>query len=322
MFKNKINGKVYIGKTINWKGRVLGHKSSAKNPKYHFGRALRKYGWDNFERIRLVDDVPEEKLPELEKKYIKLHNSKNPAFGYNLTEGGEGMSGYEFTTEQRQAMSHSHIKNHTVEGGGSICFNKASNKWQVRSKRNHEDKTDGITIGSYYTQETAAKALLLYNTTGERRPSDVIFRRIGTIKERNGRFRGVYQNLSVGTFATEELAQAALDKRIEQVANGVVFVPKKRKYGTIQKQKNGKFRPQYKRKYLGTYDSEAEAEAAIKKCIDRGTVFVSKKRKYGTIWKTKNGRFGGRYKRKNVGTYDSEAEVEAAIKKCIENKSL
>lgn len=301
---------------------MLGHKSSAKNPKYYFGRALRKYGWDNFERIRLVDDVPEDKLPELEKKYIKLHNSKNPAFGYNLTEGGEGMSGYEFTTEQRQAMSQSHIKNHTVEGGGSICFNTAMKKWHVRSKRNYEDKTDGITIGHYFTKETAAKALLLYNTTGERRPSDVMFRRIGSIEERNGRFRGVYQNLSVGTFATKELAQAALDKRIEQVANGVVFVPKKRKYGTIMKQKNGRFRPQYKRKHLGTYDSEAEAEAAIRKCIDRGTVFVSKKRKYGTIWKTKNGRFGGRYKRKNVGTYDSEAEVEAAIKKRIENKSL
>jgi hypothetical protein len=69
----------------------------------------------------------------------------------------------------------------------------------------------------------------LYNTTGERRPSDVVerrpsdvverrpsdvvFRRIGTIKERNGRFRGVYQHLSVGTFATEELAQTALDKQ-------------------------------------------------------------------------------------------------------------
>lgn len=268
MFKNKINGKVYIGKTINWKRRELGHKHSAKNPKYHFGRALRKYGWENFEIICLIDDVPEEDLDDLETEYIKLYNSNNPAFGYNLTKGGEGVSGYEFTEEQRQALSHSHIKNHTVEGGGSICFNKTSNKWQVRAKRNHEDKTDGITIGSYYTQETAAKALLLYNTTGERRPSDVIFRRIGTIKERNGRFRGVYQNLSVGTFATEELAQTALDKRIEQVANGVVFVPKKRKYGTIWKTKNGRFGGRYKRKNVGIYDSEAEVEAAIKKRIE------------------------------------------------------
>ena len=119
MFKNKINGKVYIGKTINWKGRERGHKNSAKNPKYYFGRALRKYGWDNFERDCLIDDVPEEDLDDLETEYIKFYNSKNPAFGYNETEGGEGMSGYEFTTEQRQAMSRSHTKNHTVEGGGS-----------------------------------------------------------------------------------------------------------------------------------------------------------------------------------------------------------
>ena len=86
-------------------------------------------------------------------------------------------------------------------------------------------------------KETAAKALLLYNTTGERRPSDVIFRRIGTIKERNGRFRGVYKNLSVGTFATEELAQAALDKRIEQVANGIVFVSKKKESMKLSRSK-------------------------------------------------------------------------------------
>ena len=42
----------------------------------------------------------------------------------------------------------------------------------------------------------------------------------------------------------------------------------KRKYGTIWKTKNGRFGGRYKRKNVGTYDSEAEVEAAIKKCIE------------------------------------------------------
>ena len=54
-FTNKVNGKIYIGKTINWKRRMCKHKSSAKKPKYYFGRALRKYGFDNFEIVSIFN---------------------------------------------------------------------------------------------------------------------------------------------------------------------------------------------------------------------------------------------------------------------------
>lgn len=46
-YTNKINGKIYIGQTINEKRRLNQHKKSSENSLFH--RAIKKYGWENFE---------------------------------------------------------------------------------------------------------------------------------------------------------------------------------------------------------------------------------------------------------------------------------
>ena len=84
------SGKCYIGKTINdvlqrWKQhRKKGSGCTAiKN-------AIKKYGWENFTKS-VIDWAPENGLDNLERYYIKLHNSMSPN-GYNLTVGGDGGS--------------------------------------------------------------------------------------------------------------------------------------------------------------------------------------------------------------------------------------
>ena len=95
---NQINGKVYVGQTINsLKRRQSNHKQGAfvKQDHYYFHKALRKYGFDNF-----VWEILEEfdieldihlfcLLNEAERKYIALYNSNNPQNGYNMTKGGD-----------------------------------------------------------------------------------------------------------------------------------------------------------------------------------------------------------------------------------------
>lgn len=96
-YQNKINGKVYIGQSINLEARKYGHKSSAFNEKANdynsqFHQAIRKYGWDNFDYEIIAELTPEEyskeTLNKLEIFFIKYYNSYHN--GYNATEGGDG----------------------------------------------------------------------------------------------------------------------------------------------------------------------------------------------------------------------------------------
>ena len=96
LITNLINDKVYVGQSIEYKKRMKTHEDSGKNPKFYLGYAIRKYGWENFTKEILIDDVPEEDLNNLEINYIAFYNSFGPG-GYNLTKGGGGMSGYKFT---------------------------------------------------------------------------------------------------------------------------------------------------------------------------------------------------------------------------------
>lgn len=95
-FTNKINGKSYIGQSIDIERRYKQHKASAldeKNSNYNcsFYKAIRKYGWDNFTH-EILEEVDKDEfnrvlLNTLEVEYIALFNSyKN---GYNMTPGGD-----------------------------------------------------------------------------------------------------------------------------------------------------------------------------------------------------------------------------------------
>lgn len=84
--KNRINDKIYIGKTIKkLNERISGHIKSDS----YIGRAIRKYGLESFEISTI--DIAEDKntLNEKEKYWIKFYNCKSP-IGYNLASGGDG----------------------------------------------------------------------------------------------------------------------------------------------------------------------------------------------------------------------------------------
>lgn len=90
-FKNKVNGKRYIGQSIHLEKRYNEHKNNHLNPKYcnynsKFYRALRKYGFENFE-YNILAICQQDDLNELEQFYIQKYDSKKS--GYNSTFGGE-----------------------------------------------------------------------------------------------------------------------------------------------------------------------------------------------------------------------------------------
>ena len=70
-----------------------------------FHRALRKYGFDNFKVEQLSKHETEEEALAEEVRMIALLNTRNRDIGYNMTDGGDGASGYKFTDEQRKRLS-------------------------------------------------------------------------------------------------------------------------------------------------------------------------------------------------------------------------
>ncbi len=92
-YTNKINGKKYIGQTINPEQRKRNHKHEALNYKtdYYFHRAIRKHGLENFEYKVLEENI--ENLSDREEYYIKEYNTLWPN-GYNEISFHLGMPDY------------------------------------------------------------------------------------------------------------------------------------------------------------------------------------------------------------------------------------
>lgn len=81
--ENLINGKKYIGQSIDIQRRFNEHKRDKDNCRIH--QALRKYGINNFS-FEVVEECPTILLDEREKYWIKYYDSFNN--GYNATTGG------------------------------------------------------------------------------------------------------------------------------------------------------------------------------------------------------------------------------------------
>lgn len=92
IIRNKINGKVYIGQSVDITRRWWEHKSRAfdlNNNCFHkpLYQAFRKYGIENFE-LNILCECAEEELNKEEAKYIKQFNSLVPN-GYNILESSD-----------------------------------------------------------------------------------------------------------------------------------------------------------------------------------------------------------------------------------------
>ena len=89
---NKINGKIYIGQTMQKpKRRWLDHILKSKKPgrKTRFHSTLKKYGEEGFTWEIIAEANTQEELDKLEIKFIKELKAYDP-YGYNLKEGGDG----------------------------------------------------------------------------------------------------------------------------------------------------------------------------------------------------------------------------------------
>ena len=100
--ENKKNGKGYVGKTEKkLKTRIKEHCYFNKKNIY-IDSAIKKHDKSNF-NITILECC-ETDIGECEKYWIKHLETKYP-FGYNLTDGGDGKSGFSLTEETKLKIS-------------------------------------------------------------------------------------------------------------------------------------------------------------------------------------------------------------------------
>lgn len=89
--ENQVNGKKYIGKSVDIIQRFRTHKKKLKNNTHenpYLQNSRNKYGDDCF-LFYIIEECEDFLLDEKEKYYISYFDSKTN--GYNLTDGGEGV---------------------------------------------------------------------------------------------------------------------------------------------------------------------------------------------------------------------------------------
>lgn len=94
LIRNLINGKVYVGKSINIYKRIIAHicgltAKRKKEENSHFISAWHKYGKNAFEYI-VLEECCFEKLSEQEVYWMNFYNSNDSKKGYNKRLDSEG----------------------------------------------------------------------------------------------------------------------------------------------------------------------------------------------------------------------------------------
>ena len=136
-YQNKVNGKLYIGQTINFKKRYKDFLSKSRYSGSYFNKAIDKYGKENFV-YSILTHCKVTELNYYEAFYIKRLKTNDPNYGYNLTTGGD--SAFQRT---------------------ELCKESMRNAWDTERRNEQSNKQKGCSNYNYghrWSQEQKEKA--------------------------------------------------------------------------------------------------------------------------------------------------------------------
>lgn len=172
---NNNNGKYYIGKTNDLEKRWYNHVYCAlvNKENTYFYNAIRKHGALNFSIKQIEECDTEELALEQEIFWINELNARERGIGYNMTNGGDGVSGLVHSEESKQKQREKMLgRKHSLEHNKKIS---ESNKGKIVSKEVKEKiskanlgENNGM-FGKSITKETRKK-LSNFQSTRLRHP--------------------------------------------------------------------------------------------------------------------------------------------------------
>lgn len=191
---NKLNGKIYIGKTLStienrWKEHIKTAKEERceNRPLY---RAMNKYGIENF-IIEIIEQCNHEILSDREIYWINYYNSYGN--GYNATLGGDGKVLYDYEQILKKFEEGLLVKeiaeyfNCCTETVTKVISNAGidgnrNNINKVSKKVVMCDKKTGEELKTFYSQTEAARWLMENNYTKAKDSSKISYNIGRTIK--------------------------------------------------------------------------------------------------------------------------------------------
>lgn len=194
---NTVTGKCYIGQSVNVRRRLTKHKDMLEKGNHfnsHLQNAWNAYGSEAF-NFEIIDQCPVEQLDQKEIFWIRLYDSDNRKYGYNIASGGKAQ--HDCKEETRKKISQ---KNTGKSKPWTETHKKrASENWhnihkplpketRVRSiqKRKANLSLDGQNNGNAIITDSQAEQFILEMLNGAR-PLD--------IAEREGLTRDILNNL-------------------------------------------------------------------------------------------------------------------------------
>jgi group I intron endonuclease len=114
---NTINGKIYIGSSVNLKQRFNDHKKLLrhnKHPNKHLQSAWLQYGENNFV-FTILEYVEPLSLLIREQFYIDSLSTSNNKIGYNISKIAGNTFGTKRSEESKLKMSHARVKKSKVK---------------------------------------------------------------------------------------------------------------------------------------------------------------------------------------------------------------
>ena len=154
MYKNKVNGRCYVGQTIQTiKRRRIQHISAAnRGMEQPFYKAIRKYGIDNFDFEVLLSNVPVALLDDLEINTIHMYDAYTK--GYNAASGGKVNRGFTLSDVTKEKLKQANLGKKASE------MTKQKMSDSQRGRKHSEDTKKRISrsnLGNYHTEATKRK---------------------------------------------------------------------------------------------------------------------------------------------------------------------
>lgn len=164
---NLVNSKQYVGITRNISARWTEHKKARGGcPALH--AAIKKHGIENFAFSHVADAFDGESAKMIEQILIKEKSTKVP-FGYNMTDGGDGMLNPTNELKEKFSKMRKGVKK-SEEHKAKIA---ASNKGKSRQK--------GVPKSDSHRLKTSSSMMGNKNSLGRKDSPETIAKRKATI---------------------------------------------------------------------------------------------------------------------------------------------
>ena len=231
---NNLKEKIYIGKLVDES------KSTYLGSGTYVGRAIKKYGKENFSRITLEDGITDhDYLCERERYWIAFYDSTNPEIGYNLCDGGGGTLGYKHSEETKNKMSENRPD---MSGENHYMFGKH------HSKKTCEKMSESAKNRSPITEETRKK--MAESNSGKNHP---MFRKHRSEETKNKISEKLTGKTNMALITKKEIVLKIIDLSHEKIKQKDVAKIAGVSIDTVRKVQNGEFNKVYnlkKEEYL------------------------------------------------------------------------